>query len=199
ELDDVIDLVIPRGSNKLVSTIKTSTKIPILGHADGICQVYVDKSAKIDTAKPIVLDAKVNYPATYNAWETLLVHKDSVATSGLNELMVDLGSEGVVIYGGPMTSNELNIPGTTSLHHEYNSLACTIEIVDDFHASIDHIHQHGSAHTDCIIAEDSEVVETFLRQVNSVVVFHNASTIFYDGARFGLGAKVGISISRIHA
>ncbi|CAN1345271.1 Delta-1-pyrroline-5-carboxylate synthase 2, partial [Linum perenne] len=173
ELDDVIDLVIPRGSNKLVSTIKTSTKIPILGHADGICQVYVDKSAKIDTAKPIVLDAKVNYPATYNAWETLLVHKDSVATSGLNELMVDLGSEGVVIYGGPMTSNELNIPGTTSLHHD--------------------------AHTDCIIAEDSEVVETFLRQVNSAAVFHNASRIFCDGARFGLGAEVGISISRIHA
>ncbi|CAN1257345.1 Delta-1-pyrroline-5-carboxylate synthase, partial [Linum perenne] len=173
KLDDVIDLVIPRGSNKLVSTIKASTKIPVLGHADGICHVYVDKSAKLDTAKRIVLDAKVDYPAACNAMETLLVHKDLVATGGLNELMVDLGSEGVVIYGGPRASKELNIPGTASLHHD--------------------------AHTDCVIAEDSEVAETFLRQVDSAAVFHNASTRFCDGARFGLGAEVGISTSRIHA
>ncbi|KAL6326757.1 hypothetical protein AAG906_010932 [Vitis piasezkii] len=199
KLDDVIDLVIPRGSNKLVSQIKDSTKIPVLGHADGICHVYVDKSANMDTAKHIVLDAKVDYPAACNAMETLLVHKDLVQTGGLNQLIVELRNEGVTLYGGPRASALLNLPEAHSFHHEYNSMACTVEIVDDVHSAIDHIHRHGSAHTDCIIAEDLEVAEVFLRQVDSAAVFHNASTRFCDGARFGLGAEVGISTSRIHA
>ncbi|GAB2232843.1 hypothetical protein Drorol1_Dr00011906 [Drosera rotundifolia] len=201
KLDDVIDLVIPRGSNSLVSQIKASTKIPVLGHADGICHVYVDKSADMAMAKRIVLDAKIDYPAACNAMETLLVHKDLVATGGLNELIVDLQVEGVVIFGGPRVSSieGLNIPQVQSFHHEYNSLSCTVEIVDDVYAAIDHIHQHGSAHTDCIIAEDSSVAEIFLQRVDSAAVFHNASTRFCDGARFGLGAEVGISTGRIHA
>ncbi|GAB4831846.1 Delta-1-pyrroline-5-carboxylate synthase [Ancistrocladus abbreviatus] len=201
KLDDVINLVIPRGSNKLVSQIKESTKIPVLGHADGICHVYVDKSANMGMAKRIVLDAKVDYPAACNAMETLLVHKDLVQTGGLNELIVDLQAEGVSIYGGPRVSSVqgLNIPEAQSFHHEYNALACTIEIVDDVYAAIDHIHQHGSAHTDCIVAEDDKIAEAFLQQVDSAAVFHNASTRFCDGARFGLGAEVGISTSRIHA
>ncbi|KAL7253232.1 hypothetical protein ACSBR1_007711 [Camellia fascicularis] len=199
KLDDVIDLVIPRGSNKLVSQIKESTKIPVLGHADGICHVYVDKSANMDMAKTIVLDAKTDYPAACNAMETLLVHKDLVQKGGLNELIVELQIKGVAIYGGPRASSLLNIPEARSFHHEYCSLACTVEIVDDVYAAIDHIHRHGSAHTDSIITEDHEVAEIFLRQVDSAAVFHNASTRFSDGARFGLGAEVGISTSRIHA
>ncbi|KAL4621028.1 hypothetical protein ACB092_06G198300 [Castanea dentata] len=199
KLDDVIDLVIPRGSNKLVSQIKNSTKIPVLGHADGICHVYLDKSANMDMAKRIVVDAKVDYPAACNAMETLLVHKDLSQSEGLSELIVDLRVEGVTLYGGPRASSLLNFPDAGSFHHEYNSLACTVEIVDDVYAAIDHIHQHGSAHTDCIIAEDQEVAEVFLHQVDSAAVFHNASTRFCDGARFGLGAEVGISTSRIHA
>ncbi|XVE69256.1 hypothetical protein DITRI_Ditri09bG0137800 [Diplodiscus trichospermus] len=199
KLDDVIDLVIPRGSNKLVSQIKSSTKIPVLGHADGICHVYVDKSADMDMAKRIVLDAKIDYPAACNAMETLLVHKDLVQTGALNELIVDLRVEGVILYSGPRVSSLLNIPQAQSFHHEYNSMACTVEIVDDVSAAIDHIHRHGSAHTDCIIAEDQETAEIFLCQVDSAAVFHNASTRFCDGARFGLGAEVGISTSRIHA
>ncbi|XWS65936.1 hypothetical protein CRYUN_Cryun05aG0156700 [Craigia yunnanensis] len=199
KLDDVIDLVIPRGSNKLVSQIKSSTKIPVLGHADGICHVYVDKSADMDMAKWIVLDAKIDYPAACNAMETLLVHKDLVQTGALNELIVDLRVEGVILYGGPRASSLLNIPQARSFHHEYNSMACTVEIVDDVGAAIDHIHRHGSAHTDCIITEDREIAEIFLHQVDSAAVFHNASTRFCDGARFGLGAEVGISTSRIHA
>lgn len=201
KLDDVIDLVIPRGSNSLVSQIKASTKIPVLGHADGICHVYVDKSADMAMAKRIVLDAKIDYPAACNAMETLLVHKDLVATGGLNELIVDLQVQGVAIFGGPRVSSieGLNIPQVQSFHHEYNSLSCTVEIVDDVYAAIDHIHQHGSAHTDCIIAEDSDVAEIFLQRMDSAAVFHNASTRFCDGARFGLGAEVGISTGRIHA
>ncbi|KAF7845453.1 delta-1-pyrroline-5-carboxylate synthase-like isoform X2 [Senna tora] len=199
KLDDVIDLVVPRGSNKLVSQIKESTKIPVLGHSDGICHVYVDKSANIDMAKKIVRDAKIDYPAACNAMETLLVHKDLTQNGGLTELVAELKREGVRLYGGPRASGLLNIAETSSFHHEYGSLACTVEIVDDVFGAIDHIHQHGSAHTDCIVTEDSETAATFLGQVDSAAVFHNASTRFSDGARFGLGAEVGISTSRIHA
>ncbi|KAJ6325188.1 hypothetical protein OIU76_012303 [Salix suchowensis] len=199
KLDDVIDLVIPRGSNKLVSQIKSSTKIPVLGHADGICHVYVDKSANMEMAKRVVLDAKIDYPAACNAMETLLVHQDLGQTAGLNELIVALRTEGVTLFGGPRACKALNLPEAHSFHHEYNSMACTVEIVDDVYAAINHIHQHGSAHTDCIIAEDQDVAEVFLCQVDSAAVFHNASTRFCDGARFGLGAEVGISTSRIHA
>ncbi|PPD82119.1 hypothetical protein GOBAR_DD20936 [Gossypium barbadense] len=199
KLDDVIDLVIPRGSNKLVSQIKELTKIPVLGHSDGICHVYVDKSAKVDTAKRIVLDAKIDYPAACNAMETLLVHKDLSSNGLLNTLTKELQHEGVTLYGGPRASSLLNIPEAHSFHHEYSSMACTIEIVDDVQAAIDHIHQHGSSHTDCIVTENHEVAEIFLHGVDSAAVFHNASTRFCDGARFGLGAEVGISTSRIHA
>ncbi|VFQ91125.1 unnamed protein product [Cuscuta campestris] len=199
KLDYVIDLVIPRGSNKLVSQIKASTKIPVLGHADGICHVYVDKSANLDVAKRIVLDAKMDYPAACNAMETLLVHHDLVKNGGLNELITELQIKGVTIFGGPVASSLLNIPEATSLHHEYSSLACTVEIVNDVCTAIDHIHQHGSGHTDCIITEDNEVAQVFLHHVDSAAVFHNASTRFSDGFRFGLGAEVGISTSKIHA
>ncbi|ESW13837.1 hypothetical protein PHAVU_008G230300 [Phaseolus vulgaris] len=199
KLDDVIDLVIPRGSNKLVSQIKSSTKIPVLGHADGICHVYVDKSANVEMARRIVLDAKVDYPAACNAMETLLIHKDLIEKGWLNDIILALRTEGVVLYGGPVASSLLNIPQAHSFHHEYSSLACTVEIVDDVYAAIDHINLHGSAHTDSIVAEDNEVANVFLRQVDSAAVFHNASTRYSDGARFGLGAEVGISTSRIHA
>ncbi|RZC76693.1 hypothetical protein C5167_000841 [Papaver somniferum] len=220
KLDDVIDLVIPRGSNKLVSQIKESTKIPVLGHSDGICHVYVDKSANLDMAKRVVLDAKVDYPAACNAMETLLVHKDLLASGSLNELVEELRTAGITLYGGPKVSTSLKLMETRTFHHEYNSMACTIEIVDDVYAVIDHIHCHGrhanislsppllcllfkwkkqSAHTDCIVTEDHEVAEIFLHQIDSAAVFHNVSTRFCDGARFGLGAEVGISTSRIHA
>ncbi|CAM8973344.1 unnamed protein product [Rhodiola kirilowii] len=199
KLDDMIDLVIPRGSNKLVSQIKESTKIPVLGHADGVCHIYVDKSACMNMAKRIVLDAKTDYPAACNAMETLLVHKDLTSNGGLQALVAELQGEGVKLYGGPQAVDLLNIPKAASLHHEYSSTSCTVEIVDDVHAAISHIHEHGSAHTDCIVTDDPEVADLFLHHVDSAAVFHNASTRFCDGARFGLGAEVGISTSRIHA
>ncbi|KAF8775327.1 hypothetical protein HU200_004736 [Digitaria exilis] len=198
-LDDVIDLVIPRGSKNLVSQIKATTKIPVLGHSDGICHVYIDKSADMDMAKRIVLDAKVDYPAACNAMETLLVHKDLNKSEGLDDLLVELEKEGVVIYGGPVAHDKLKVPKVDSFRHEYNSMACTLEFVDDVRSAIDHINRYGSAHTDCIITTDEKAAETFLQQVDSAAVFHNASTRFCDGTRFGLGAEVGISTGRIHA
>jgi delta-1-pyrroline-5-carboxylate synthetase len=150
-------------------------------------------------AKRLVSDAKLDYPAACNAMETLLVHKDLEQNGVLNELIYALQSNGVTLYGGPRASTKLNIPETKSFHREYSSKACTVEFVEDVHGAIDHIHQHGSSHTDCIVTEDNEVAEIFLRQVDSAAVFHNASTRFSDGFRFGLGAEVGISTSRIHA
>ncbi|KAL6503211.1 Delta-1-pyrroline-5-carboxylate synthase [Orobanche hederae] len=199
KLDDVIDLVIPRGSNRLVSQIKSQTKIPVLGHSDGICHVYVDKSANMEMARHIVVDSKLDYPAACNAMETLLVHQDLSGSGGLQDLIVELSHGGVRLYGGPRASSLLNVSEAKSFHHEYNSRACTIEIVDDVKAAVDHMHRHGSGHTECIVAEDKDTAEYFLHQVDSAAVFHNASTRFCDGMRFGLGAEVGISTSKIHA
>lgn len=199
KLDDVIDLVIPRGSNKLISSVKQNTNIHVLGHADGICHVYVDKEANMAMAKHIVVDSKTDYPAACNAMETLLVHEHLLKTGDFHDIVLELKNKGVSLYGGPRASVELEIPEAQSFHHEYNSMACTIEIVKDVHSAIEHIHCHGSSHTDCIVTDDREAAETFLLHVDSAAVFHNASTRFCDGARFGLGAEVGISTSRIHA
>ncbi|KAI3694479.1 hypothetical protein L1987_77444 [Smallanthus sonchifolius] len=199
KLDDVIDLVIPRGSNKLVSQIKSSTKIPVLGHSDGICHVYVDKSANLEMAKKIVLDAKTDYPAACNAMETLLVHKDLLANGGLQELAKELEHEGVTLFSGPRVNGAVNFSKANTFHYEYNSKACTIEIVNNVDEAIEHIHSYGSSHTECIVTDNHEVAEHFLSRVDSAAVFHNASTRFCDGARFGLGAEVGISTSKIHA
>ncbi|KAB2060160.1 hypothetical protein ES319_A11G359200v1 [Gossypium barbadense] len=178
KLDDVIDLVIPRGSNSLVSQINNSTKIPVLGHADRVCHVYVDKSANPDMAKKIVRDAKIDYPAACNTMETLLLHQDLSNNDLLKELLAELRREGVTLYGGPRASSLLNLPRAQSLHS-----TCFI----------------FSSHTDCIVTEDREVAEMFLHRVDSAAVFHNANTRFCDGARFGLGAEVGVSTSRVHA
>ncbi|AQK93359.1 proline responding1 [Zea mays] len=153
----------------------------------------------MNMAKRIVMDAKTDYPAACNAMETLLVHKDLIKAPGLDDILLSLKTEGVAIYGGPVAHEVLCIPKADSFHHEYSSMACTIEFVDDVQSAINHIHRYGSAHTDCIITTDDKVAETFLRQVDSAAVFHNASTRFSDGARFGLGAEVGISTGRIHA
>ncbi|XP_076908644.1 delta-1-pyrroline-5-carboxylate synthase-like [Bidens hawaiensis] len=199
KLDDVIDLVIPRGSNKLVSQIKSSTKIPVLGHSDGICHVYVDKAANLEMAKKIVLDAKTDYPAACNAMETLLIHKDLLASGGLQELVKELEQEGVTLFSGPRVNGVVSFSKANTFHHEYNSKACTIEIVNNVDEAIEHIHSYGSSHTECIVTDNHDVAEHFLSRVDSAAVFHNASTRFCDGARFGLGAEVGISTSKIHA
>ncbi|MBA0760674.1 hypothetical protein Gotri_023402, partial [Gossypium trilobum] len=208
-LHKVITSAIPENiGEKLIGLVTSREDIPdLLKVIYGICHVYVDKSAKVDMAKQIVRDAKIDYPAACNAMvysvpigsqETLLLHKDLSSNGLLNELVSDLRHEGVTVYGGPRASSLLNIPETHSFHHEYSSMACTIEIVDDLGSMIK-LTSVCSSHTDGIITENHEVAETFLHGVDSAAVFHNASTRFCDGARFGLGAEVGISTSRIHA
>ena len=200
-LDDVIDLVIPRGSNALVSYIKANTRIPVLGHADGVCHVYIDSSADADHASKIAVDSKVDYPSACNAMETLLLHVDTIKNGVAAATLMALRAAGVKCLGGPhaMKTGLCDI-AATELKFEYGDLTCLIEVVSNMDEAIDWIHQYGSGHTESIVcAPDSPVGEEFLRRVDAACVFRNASTRFADGYRFGLGAEVGISTGRIHA
>lgn len=197
-LSDVIDLVIPRGSNQLVSYIQSNTKIPVLGHADGICHIYVDPTADDAMAKEICVDSKIDYPAACNAVEKILVH-ESMKGERLDSLILALKDAGVTVHGGERAVAELGLPAAPSPRHEYSSLDVTVELVSSMDEAIDHIHANGSGHTESVITEDSSIAEEFLKKVDSACVLHNASTRFSDGYRFGLGAEVGISTSRIHA
>ena len=195
-LDDVIDLVIPRGSSGLVRHIQANTRIPVLGHAEGICHVYADAAADLDKAEAIVVDAKTDYPAACNAMETLLVHR-ALVPAGLARLVGALEGAGVTVHAAPGTP--LDRPEPPALSHEYGDLACTVAVVDDLEAAIDWIHAHGSGHTESIITTDRVTAEAFLARVDAASVFHDASTRFADGYRYGLGAEVGISTARLHA
>ncbi|MCB9673483.1 MAG: glutamate-5-semialdehyde dehydrogenase [Alphaproteobacteria bacterium] len=196
ELDDVIDLVIPRGGNALVRHVQQSTRIPVLGHADGVCHVYVDKAADPAMAEAIVLDSKTDYPAACNAMETLLVHD---AYPHADALVAALKRAGVRLYGGPHASRRFHLEHVEDFHHEYGDLAASVALVGGLTAAIDHIHRYGSGHTESIVTSDPKAAEAFLARVDSASVFHNVSTRFADGYRYGLGAEVGISTARIHA
>ncbi|KAG1663878.1 hypothetical protein FOA52_014691 [Chlamydomonas sp. UWO 241] len=200
-LDDCIDLVIPRGGNALVSFIQRNTRIPVLGHADGICHMYIDSAADIDMAARLAVDAKADYPAACNAVEKVLLHSALIPKGGLDKVLSAMAEAGVTVHAGSARVKGLapQLPMAVSPRIEYGTLDVTLEIVDSMAKAIDHIHMHGSGHTEAIITEDSVAAEDFMKGVDSACVFHNASTRFSDGFRFGLGAEVGISTSRIHA
>ncbi len=199
-LDDSIDLVIPRGGNKLVQYIKANTKIPVLGHADGVCHAYIDKSADGELAARIVVDAKTDYPAACNAVETVLLHSDTVNSGVALSAIRALRLAGVQCLGGPRAMSEgLCDTPAPELKMEYGDLRCLVEVVSNMDEAVDHIHKYGSGHTETIVTEDGPAAEEFLRRVDSACCFHNASTRFADGFRFGMGAEVGISTGRIHA
>lgn len=183
KMDDLIDLVIPRGSNEMVRGIQHSTKIPVLGHADGVCHVYIDEFADVDKAARIAVDSKAQYPAVCNAAETLLMHSKF---SGREKVYQALRDAGV----------ELRNDGFGS---EYLDLIMNVKIVDGLGEAIDHIHKYGSAHTDTIVTENEENARRFLNEVDSAGVYWNASTRFADGFRYGFGAEVGVSTNKTHA
>ncbi|RDZ66316.1 glutamate-5-semialdehyde dehydrogenase [Haloferax sp. Atlit-12N] len=200
ELDDMVDLVMPRGSSEFVSYIQDNTQIPVLGHTEGICHVYVDEAADLDMAADIALDAKVQYPAVCNAVETLLVD-ESVAADFLPAVVERYRDEGVVLRGDEATREHVDIDPATDddWDTEYGDLELSVKVVSDLYDAVDHINAHGSKHTESIVTDDAERAETFMTGVDAASVFHNASTRFADGYRYGLGAEVGISTGKIHA
>jgi glutamate-5-semialdehyde dehydrogenase len=183
--DKYIDLIIPRGGNKLVQYIKSNTKIPVLGHADGICHILVDQSADFEKAKKIIIDSKTQYPSACNSVETVLIHKDFPYT---NELLDSLTSAGIKLISEP-----------ENWHKEYSDKILAYKIISSIEEGIEHINEFSSGHTESIITENPENAQLFMQSVDSSGVYHNVSTRFADGFRYGFGAEVGISTNKTHA
>jgi glutamate-5-semialdehyde dehydrogenase len=197
-LDEYIDLLIPRGSNEFVRYIMEHTKIAVLGHADGVCHVYVHKDASPEMARRIVVDSKTQYVAVCNAAETLLIDRD-IADSLLPELAEALREKGVKLHGCERAAEMLSIDRVTDWHKEYLDYEMSVRIVDGPEEAIEHINRFGSGHTDAIVTSDRETAELFMNAVDSGNVFWNSSTRFSDGFKYGFGAEVGVSTSKIHA
>ncbi|NEP57450.1 MAG: glutamate-5-semialdehyde dehydrogenase [Symploca sp. SIO2G7] len=198
QLDEYVDLVIPRGSNSFVRYVQDNTRIPVLGHADGICHLYIDQAADLQKAVDITIDAKTQYAAVCNAIETLLVHA-AIAPSFLPLTAAALEKRQVKLLGDEATRKIIDIPAATTADWstEYNDLVLSLKVVESPEEAINHINTYGSGHTDAIVTEDQTVANTFLSQVDAANVFHNCSTRFSDGFRYGFGAEVGISTQKM--
>ena len=199
--DDAVDLVIPRGSNEFVRYIKEHSNIPVLGHADGICHLYVDEAAETEMAVRLALDAKTQYPAVCNAIETLLVHEKK-AGEFLPLAAKALDEKGVAIRGCDATRAILGSAGAASEEDwktEYLDLILSVRVVESLAEAVDHINRYGSRHTDAIVTADEAAARTFLSRVDAASVMWNASTRLADGFRYGFGAEVGIATDKIHA
>jgi len=204
DLDEYVDLVIPRGANSFVRFVQDNTRIPVLGHAAGMCHLYVDAAADLAKAVAIAVDAKVQYPAACNAIETLLVHR-GVAGAFLPEVASALQASGVTLRADAASAAVLEAAGFRDIEPatdddwttEYSALILSIRVVDSVEAAITHIGTYGSRHTDAIVTEDPVAAELFLSRVDSAGVFHNCSTRFSDGFRYGFGAEVGISTQKL--
>ncbi len=183
--DTYINLIIPRGGKNLVKYIKANTNIPVLGHADGICHIFTDESADIDTAIKIVTDAKMQYPSACNSVETLLIHKNFPKK---DKLLAALQLSEIKLVDNP-----------ESWSNEYGDNTLAFKIVNNIDEAIEHINTYGSGHTDCIVTKNIDNAEKFMNNVDSAGVYFNASTRFADGFRYGFGAEVGISTNKTHA
>jgi glutamate-5-semialdehyde dehydrogenase len=201
----VVDLIIPRGSNALVSHIMKNTQIPVLGHAAGVCHVFVDEHADLEKALRICVDAKTTYPAACNAAETILIHRN-IASQIVPKLLRQLAEKNVEMrcddkvkeFADEETRALIVDANEDDFGQEFSNLTAAIKIVNDFDGAIDHINTYSSNHTDAIITEDEASAEKFFEQVDSAGVYQNASTRFADGFRYGFGAEVGISNGKMH-
>lgn len=185
DMNDYIDLIIPRGGNSLVKFIMDNTKIPVLGHADGICHIFIDESADLKMAANILIDAKTQYPSACNAVETLLIHKNFKQT---DELLDSLKRAGITLDANP-----------EKWDFEHSDVILSYKFVDNIEEAIAHVNLYGSGHTDAIVTDNISSAEKFLNEVDSAGVYHNVSTRFSDGYRYGFGAEVGISTNKTHA
>lgn len=197
---DSVDLLIPRGSNSFVQYIMNHTKIPVMGHADGICHIYADKDLDVEKAVKIIIDSKTQYTAVCNAAETLLVHKDA-AEALLPVLSKAFREKNVEVRGTAAVQQIISCNNATEedFKTEYLDFIISVKIVDDLEEAIVHINRYGSHHTDCIITENTATAEKFMQYVDSAGVYQNCSTRFADGYRYGFGAEVGISTGKLHA
>ncbi len=199
KLDKYLDLIIPRGSNSFVRFVQENTRIPVLGHADGICHLYIDKAADVDKAVAITVDAKIQYPAACNAIETLLVH-DHIASVFLLKVAAALKTLNVELRGDKASREilpNIGVATETDWETEYSDLVLSVKVVEDLEEAIAHINEYGSKHTDGIVTEDATAADTFLAMVNAAGVYHNCSTRFSDGFRYGFGAEVGVSTQQM--
>ncbi len=200
-LDGNIDVIVPRGGKSLVARVQAEARVPVFAHLEGVCHVYVDKAASLDMAKKIVLNAKMRRTGVCGAAETLLVDRAAAAThlKPLIEMLIDAGCE---IRGDKATQaiDKRVKPATEEdWSTEYLDAIIAAKVVDGVDAAIAHIERYGSHHTDAIVTDDAATAEKFLREVNSAIVLHNASTQFADGGEFGFGAEIGIATGRLHA
>jgi len=202
-LEKEIDLIVPRGSKEFVQYVASHSRVPVLGHGEGLCHVYVDAAAALKKALDIALDSKAQYPAACNAAETLLIHAE-IAPLFLPEMLSAFADAGVSVYGCPNTIAVVPTAGVLAACEEdwateYSDLQISIKIVDSLEAAIAHINQYGSKHTESIVTEDEDAAKQFMSEVDAAGVYHNVSTRFADGYRYGLGAEIGISTSKLHA
>ncbi len=203
-----VDLLIPRGSNKFVQYIMDNTNIPVMGHAAGICHIYLDEKADLAKAVPVIVDAKTQYPAVCNAVETLLVNR-KIAPKALPIVLQALNEKGVKFRGTKEVAElvksldgsafEVEVMGEEDFATEYTDLIISLKLVDDVAEAAEHVNKFGSHHTDCILTEDDAAAEYFMQMVDSAGVYRNCSTRFADGFRYGFGAEVGVSTGKLHA
>jgi len=203
KLHDEIDLIVPRGSNEFVTYVTQHSQIPVLGHGEGICHVYVHEDADMQKAFDVSLDSKVQYAAVCNAMETLLVHKE-IAPRFMPDMVAQFREAGVEVRGCAKTMELAAEQGVIAATEEdwkkeYSDLIVSIKVVDGVNEAIEHINRYGSRHTESIVTESHDVAARFMEFVDAANVFQNASTRFSDGFRYGLGAEVGISTGKIHA
>ena len=197
-MHSLVDMVIPRGTKKLVEYVQANTRIPVLGHAEGVCHIYVDRAADEALALRVIDDAKTDYPAACNAVETVLVHA-AIAGDFLPLLAERMRARGVALRGDDVVQAMLGAAPVLDWHTEYGELELSIGVVPSLDAAMEHIHTYGSVHTESILTEDAAAAERFLREVDAASVMLNASTRVADGFRYGCGAEVGISTSKFHA
>ncbi|MEE8448715.1 MAG: glutamate-5-semialdehyde dehydrogenase, partial [Thermodesulfobacteriota bacterium] len=201
QMEQFIDLIIPRGGEELIRMVVENSRIPVVKHFKGVCHVFVDASADMKVAEEVCFNAKVQRPSVCNAMETMLVHQ-GIASAFLPRMAARFASAGVELRGCPLTLSllpEIKTANEDDWYAEYLDLILAVKVVKDMDAAISHIADYGSQHTEAIITRDYANAHSFLEEVDSSVVLVNASTRFSDGFQLGLGAEVGISTSKVHA
>ncbi|HMI74985.1 MAG TPA: glutamate-5-semialdehyde dehydrogenase [Steroidobacteraceae bacterium] len=201
DMADNIDVIVPRGGKSLISRVQKEARVPVIGHLEGVCHVYIDRSANLEMAKRIVVNAKMRRTGVCGSAETLLIDR-ACAPTHLAPLVKSLLDAGCEVRGDEVTAGvdaRVKPANETDWYSEYLDAIIAVRVVDDVSAAIAHIAQYGSQHTECIVTDDSAAAEQFLAQVDSAIVLHNASTQFADGAEFGMGAEIGISTDKFHA